>query len=219
MILVSKRLISTCYNYRLRLCNSVYEFHKFIKKPGTIKLHIGGAFYVRDSKKSANEVRMWVEKKLSSQIATVYTSKLTTSFAFSSINSFLGSTSSPINVVNTSLEECEKRDPKGLYKKARAGKIKNFTGIDSSYEKPKSPEYIFDTDEMSLKKIVEESGEFTFAIKDNDTEEIIYEAADIVYHMLVALASKNVSPDRVKQELARRFGMSGIEEKNSRTEK
>jgi len=70
-----------------------------------------------------------------------------------------------------------------------------------------------------LKKIVEESGEFTFAIKDNDTEEIIYEAADITYHVLVALASKNVSPDRVKQELARRFGMSGIEEKNSRSDK
>lgn len=70
-----------------------------------------------------------------------------------------------------------------------------------------------------LKKIVEESGEFTFAIKDNDEEEIIYEAADITYHVLVALASKNISPDRVKQELARRFGMSGIEEKNSRTEK
>ena len=70
-----------------------------------------------------------------------------------------------------------------------------------------------------LKKIVEESGEFTFAIKDNDTEEIIYEAADITYHVLVALASKNISPDRVKQELSRRFGMSGIEEKNSRTDK
>ena len=70
-----------------------------------------------------------------------------------------------------------------------------------------------------LKKVVEESGEFTFAIKDNDTEEIIYEAADIAYHVLVALASKNISPDRVKQELARRFGMSGIAEKNSRTEK
>ena len=67
-----------------------------------------------------------------------------------------------------------------------------------------------------LKKIVEESGEFTFAVKDNDEEEIVYEAADIVYHMLVAMASKNISPDRVKQELARRFGMSGIEEKNSR---
>lgn len=70
-----------------------------------------------------------------------------------------------------------------------------------------------------LKKIVEEAGEFTFAIKDDDEEEIIYEAADITYHMLVALASKNISPDRIKQELARRFGMSGIEEKNSRTEK
>uniref|UniRef100_UPI004047BB33 bifunctional phosphoribosyl-AMP cyclohydrolase/phosphoribosyl-ATP diphosphatase HisIE n=1 Tax=Aliarcobacter sp. TaxID=2321116 RepID=UPI004047BB33 len=69
-----------------------------------------------------------------------------------------------------------------------------------------------------LKKIVEESGEFTFAIKDNDTEEIIYEASDIAYHVLVALASKNISPDRVKQELARRFGISGIDEKNSRIE-
>lgn len=69
-----------------------------------------------------------------------------------------------------------------------------------------------------LKKIVEEAGEFTFAIKDDNTEEIIYEAADIAYHVLVALASKNISPDRIKQELARRFGISGIEEKNSRKE-
>ncbi len=67
-----------------------------------------------------------------------------------------------------------------------------------------------------LKKIVEEAGEFTFAVKDNDTDEIIYEAADIVYHIMVALASKNVNPDRIKQELSRRFGLSGIEEKNSR---
>lgn len=70
-----------------------------------------------------------------------------------------------------------------------------------------------------LKKIVEEAGEFTFALKDNDKEEIVYEAADLMYHALVALASKGVNPDRVKQELARRFGMSGIEEKNSRKEK
>ena len=67
-----------------------------------------------------------------------------------------------------------------------------------------------------LKKIVEEAGEFTFAVKDNDTEEIIYEGADLMYHCLVALASKNISPDRIKQELSRRFGLSGIEEKNSR---
>ncbi len=67
-----------------------------------------------------------------------------------------------------------------------------------------------------LKKIVEEAGEFSFAIKDNDEEEIIYEAADLMYHSLVALASKNINPDRIKQELARRFGLSGIEEKNSR---
>ena len=68
-----------------------------------------------------------------------------------------------------------------------------------------------------LKKVVEEAGEFCFAIKDDDTEEIIYEAADLAFHTLVALGDKNINPDRVKQELARRFGLSGIEEKKSRT--
>ncbi len=71
-------------------------------------------------------------------------------------------------------------------------------------------------DNTILKKVVEEAGEFSFAYKDNDEREIIYEAADLTYHVLVALAAKNISPDRVKQELARRFEMSGIVEKNSR---
>jgi phosphoribosyl-ATP pyrophosphohydrolase/phosphoribosyl-AMP cyclohydrolase len=71
-------------------------------------------------------------------------------------------------------------------------------------------------DNTILKKVIEEAGEFTFAYKDNDESEMIYEAADLTYHMLVALAVKNISPDRVKQELARRFDMSGIAEKNSR---
>jgi len=68
-----------------------------------------------------------------------------------------------------------------------------------------------------LKKVVEEAGEFSFAVKDKDEDEIIYECADLTYHVLVALGHMNISPDRVKQELARRFGMSGIAEKASRT--
>ena len=51
--------------------------------------------------------------------------------------------------VNTSLSECEKRDPKGLYKKARSGKLKNFTGIDSDYENPDSPEIEINTTSSS----------------------------------------------------------------------
>lgn len=70
-----------------------------------------------------------------------------------------------------------------------------------------------------LKKVVEEAGEYCFAHKDNDADAMIYEAADLTYHVLVALASKNISPDRIKQELARRFGMSGIAEKSSRADK
>jgi phosphoribosyl-ATP pyrophosphohydrolase/phosphoribosyl-AMP cyclohydrolase len=73
-------------------------------------------------------------------------------------------------------------------------------------------------DNTILKKVVEEAGEFSFAYKDNDEDEMIYEAADLTYHMLVALAAKNIAPDRIKQELARRFNMSGIAEKNSRTD-
>ncbi len=71
-------------------------------------------------------------------------------------------------------------------------------------------------DNAILKKVVEEAAEFAFACKDNDEKEIIYECADLTYHVLVALGSKNISPDRIKQELARRSGVSGIEEKNSR---
>ncbi len=67
-----------------------------------------------------------------------------------------------------------------------------------------------------LKKVVEEAAEFSFAVKDDNEEEIIYEAADLTYHVLVALGYKNISPDRIKQELSRRFDMSGIAEKNAR---
>jgi adenylylsulfate kinase len=47
--------------------------------------------------------------------------------------------------VDTPLDECEKRDPKGLYKKARNGLIKNFTGLDSEYEKPMNPDIRIET--------------------------------------------------------------------------
>lgn len=52
--------------------------------------------------------------------------------------------------VNTPLDICEKRDVKGLYKKARAGKIKNFTGIDAPYETPENPDLEIKTDLESI---------------------------------------------------------------------
>lgn len=56
--------------------------------------------------------------------------------------------------VSTSLEECERRDVKGLYQKARAGDIKNFTGIDDPYEPPLKPELIINTENKSLDQSV-----------------------------------------------------------------
>ena len=58
--------------------------------------------------------------------------------------------------VDTPLEECERRDPKGLYRKARAGEISNFTGIDSPYETPQSPEVHLETQGLSLEVMVGE---------------------------------------------------------------
>lgn len=54
-----------------------------------------------------------------------------------------------------SVEECEKRDPKGLYKKARAGEIPEFTGISAPYEAPNHPEIILDTENESIEESVQ----------------------------------------------------------------
>ncbi|MGD9343529.1 MAG: sulfate adenylyltransferase subunit CysN [Desulfuromonadales bacterium] len=58
--------------------------------------------------------------------------------------------------VNTPLEVCEARDPKGLYKKARAGELQNFTGIDSAYETPDNPEITVNTAETQPEEVAEE---------------------------------------------------------------
>ena len=55
---------------------------------------------------------------------------------------------------NASLEACESRDVKGLYKRARAGEIKNYTGIDSPYEAPDNPELVINTESESLEESV-----------------------------------------------------------------
>jgi len=66
--------------------------------------------------------------------------------------------------INCGLETCESRDPKGLYKKARGGEISCFTGVDSVYEEPQSPEIMLRTEEntvmecaLELKKFIEEA--------------------------------------------------------------
>jgi adenylylsulfate kinase len=56
--------------------------------------------------------------------------------------------------VDTPLESCEQRDVKGLYKKARAGEVKNFTGIDSPYERPTKPDLRIETDKVSIEDAV-----------------------------------------------------------------
>jgi phosphoribosyl-ATP pyrophosphohydrolase len=70
-----------------------------------------------------------------------------------------------------------------------------------------------------LEKVGEEATETIIAAKNGDREQIIYETADLWFHSMVMLADRGLSADDVLAELARRFGVSGIDEKASRTNK
>jgi phosphoribosyl-ATP pyrophosphohydrolase len=88
----------------------------------------------------------------------------------------------------------------------RKGESPDSSYVASLYAKP---------DKM-LEKIGEEAVETIIAAKNNNREQIIYETADLWFHSMVMLAQKGLSPDDILNELARRFGISGHEEKSSR---
>jgi adenylylsulfate kinase len=67
--------------------------------------------------------------------------------------------------VKCSVEECDKRDPKGQYKKAKAGIIKDYTGISAPYEEPKKPDLIIDTEKLSVGDSVRIVKEFLYEKK------------------------------------------------------
>ena len=67
-----------------------------------------------------------------------------------------------------------------------------------------------------LKKIGEEATETVMAGKDGDADKIIYEVADLWFHTMVLLAQQGLAPQQIIDELARRIGTSGLEEKASR---
>lgn len=67
-----------------------------------------------------------------------------------------------------------------------------------------------------LKKVGEEATETVMAAKDGDPEQLVYETADLWFHTLVLLAHQGLGPEDVLEELARRFGLSGLEEKARR---
>jgi phosphoribosyl-ATP pyrophosphohydrolase len=71
-------------------------------------------------------------------------------------------------------------------------------------------------DDAILKKVIEEAGEVLLAAKEGDKQHLVYEVADLWFHSLVLLAHNGLSAEDVLKELARREGVSGIEEKAKR---
>jgi len=89
---------------------------------------------------------------------------------------------------------------------ARKGNSPETSYVASLYAKP---------DKM-LEKIGEEATETIIAAKNGDKDKIVYETADLWFHTMVMLAHHDLSPDDILNELARRFGISGHDEKASR---
>jgi len=89
---------------------------------------------------------------------------------------------------------------------ARKNESPDTSYVASLYAKP---------DKM-LEKIGEEATETIIAAKNGDREQIIYETADLWFHTMVMLAQQGLNPSDVLNELARRFGVSGLDEKASR---
>ncbi len=76
------------------------------------------------------------------------------------VKEIIGKENCKIVFIDCSLEECERRDPKGLYKKARKGEIQHFTGISQKFEPPASYDYVIDTSKHSIDQCVEQLWNF-----------------------------------------------------------
>jgi len=100
-----------------------------------------------------------------------------------------------------------------LIKLAEVLEARKNSDPDSSYV---ASLYHAGTDKI-LKKLGEEATETVIAGKGGNREEIIYETADLWFHSLVLLSHNDISPQEILTELDRRFGLSGIEEKASRS--
>ncbi|GAB4170872.1 MAG: phosphoribosyl-ATP diphosphatase [Geothermobacteraceae bacterium] len=70
-----------------------------------------------------------------------------------------------------------------------------------------------------LGKIGEETAEVVAAAKDGEADKIVYEVADLLFHVLVLLGHQDIEPERIYAELRRRFGVSGLAEKAAREQK
>jgi phosphoribosyl-ATP pyrophosphohydrolase/phosphoribosyl-AMP cyclohydrolase len=88
---------------------------------------------------------------------------------------------------------------------------KNSNDTEKSWTKK-----LLNNKELMLNKIKEEADEVCIALDKESDKQVIHESADLLYHTLVGLGSRDITPDRVRQELEKRFGVSGIEEKKSR---
>ena len=113
-------------------------------------------FSLEDRKENIRRIAELAKLYLNSGVVTICSFISPTIEIRSFAKSIIGEENFIEIFVDTPLEICESRDVKGLYKKARAGEIKGFTGIDSPYEQPETPDYRIYTPEKTIEESVNE---------------------------------------------------------------
>ena len=103
-------------------------------------------------------------------------------------------------------------DPAMLYRLAEVIEVRKNADPAASYV----AKLLYDGQDKILKKIAEESAEVLLASKEQDKSHVVREVADLWFHCLVLLAHHNLGPDDVLNELRRREGVSGVDEKAAR---
>ena len=93
--------------------------------------------------------------------------------------------------ISADLSVCESRDPKGLYKKARAGEIKGFTGIDAPYEDPINPELVVETDKYNIEECAQ------IVVKYLIDQSIIKKHSKIIFNNLKKIFYQNIKKERL----------------------
>jgi adenylylsulfate kinase len=117
-----------------------------------------------DRKENIRRIAEVAKLFVSNGIITICTFVSPTEEIRSQAKAIIGSKDFVEIFVNTPVEECEKRDVKGLYAKARKGEIKDFTGINAPFENPSKPDLEIETTNKSIEETVNEVFEFVFPI-------------------------------------------------------
>ena len=149
-----KSTIANAVDYKLYLAGK----HSFVLDGDNIRMGLNKNLGFTPEDRTENIRRIGEVAKLFAQAGTIALTAFISPYRGDrdKVREIMGAGEFIEILVDASLEVCEQRDPKGLYKKARAGTLPNFTGISAPYEAPEKPELVLDSNSKGIEELADE---------------------------------------------------------------